>query len=48
VKRRCFRLSLLNSRERDSYQRGFYPGLGYAERARTAVFIKRLDWGEES
>jgi ribosomal protein S18 acetylase RimI-like enzyme len=46
VKRRCFRISLLNSRERESYKRGFYPGLGYEERAQTAVFIKRLDWGE--
>jgi ribosomal protein S18 acetylase RimI-like enzyme len=45
VKQRCFRISVLNSRERESYKRGFYPSLGYEERAGTAVFIKRLDWG---
>ncbi|KPK11758.1 MAG: hypothetical protein AMJ68_04700 [Acidithiobacillales bacterium SG8_45] len=45
VKQRCFRISVLNSRERESYKRGFYPSLGYEERASTAVFIKRLDWG---
>ncbi|MCG6976435.1 MAG: GNAT family N-acetyltransferase [Acidiferrobacterales bacterium] len=45
VKQRCFRISVLNSRERESYKRGFYPSLGYEERASTAVFHKRLDWG---
>jgi ribosomal protein S18 acetylase RimI-like enzyme len=45
VKQRCFRISVLNSRERESYKRGFYPSLGYEERSGTAVFIKRLDWG---
>jgi GNAT superfamily N-acetyltransferase len=45
VDRRCFRISLLNSRERESYKRGFYPSLGYRERAGTALFDKRLDWG---
>ena len=45
VKQRCFRISVLNSRERESYKRGFYPSLGYEERSATAVFIKRLDWG---
>ncbi|MHB1950741.1 MAG: GNAT family N-acetyltransferase [Acidiferrobacteraceae bacterium] len=45
VKHRCFRISVLNSRERESYRRGFYPGLGYEERSRTANFTKRLDWG---
>jgi len=45
VDRRCFRISLLNSRERESYKRGFYPSLGYRERSGTAVFDKRLDWG---
>lgn len=46
VKRRCFRISVLNSRERESYKRGFYPSLGYEERVHTANFTKRLDWGE--
>ncbi len=46
VKQRCFRISVLNSRERESYKRGFYPSLGYEERQGTAVFIKRLDWGK--
>jgi len=45
VKRRCFRISVLNSRERESYKRGFYPGRGYEERAHVAHFTKRLDWG---
>jgi GNAT superfamily N-acetyltransferase len=45
VQRKCFRISVLNSRERESYKRGFYPALGYEERAHTATFIKRLDWG---
>ena len=45
VRRKCFRISVLNSRERESYKRGFYPSLGYAERPHTANFTKRLDWG---
>ncbi|MHB1512218.1 MAG: GNAT family N-acetyltransferase [Acidiferrobacter sp.] len=43
--RKCFRISVLNSRERDSYRRGFYPSLGYEERPSVASFTKRLDWG---
>jgi len=46
VQRKCFRISVLNSRERESYKRGFYSGLGYDERAHVANLIKRLDWGE--
>lgn len=45
VQQRCFRISVLNSRERESYQRGFYPSMGYDERTQTALFTKRLDWG---
>lgn len=45
VRRKCFRISVLNSRERESYKRGFYPSLGYEERSQTANFTKRLDWG---
>jgi predicted N-acetyltransferase YhbS len=45
VRRKCFRISVLNSRERESYKRGFYPSLGYQERGQTANFTKRLDWG---
>jgi len=45
VQRKCFRISVLNSRERESYKRGFYPALGYEERSHTANFTKRLDWG---
>ena len=45
VRRKCFRISVLNSRERESYKRGFYPSLGYEERTQTAYFTKRLDWG---
>jgi len=46
VKHRCFRISVQNGRERESYRRGFYPSLGYEERTQTALFIKRLDWGD--
>lgn len=45
VRHKCFRISVLNSRERESYKRGFYPSLGYEERSHTANFTKRLDWG---
>jgi GNAT superfamily N-acetyltransferase len=45
VSQKCFRISVLNSRERESYKRGFYPSLGYEERTHTANFTKRLDWG---
>jgi predicted N-acetyltransferase YhbS len=45
VNQKCFRISVLNSRERESYKRGFYPSLGYEERPHTANFTKRLDWG---
>lgn len=45
VQQRCFRISVLNSRERESYQRSFYPSMGYEERTQTALFTKRLDWG---
>jgi len=48
VRHKCFRISVLNSRERESYKRGFYARLGYDERAHVANFIKRLDWGEGS
>lgn len=44
AQRKCFRVSVLNSRERESYKLGFYPGLGYEERPQTAVYTKRLDW----
>lgn len=45
VRRKCFRVSVLNSRERESYKRSFYPSLGYEERPQTALYTKRLDWG---
>ncbi|MDA8361340.1 MAG: GNAT family N-acetyltransferase [Gammaproteobacteria bacterium] len=45
AKRKCFRISVLNSRERESYKRGFYPALGYEERSNIVNFTKRLDWG---
>ena len=45
VTQKCFRISVLNSRQRESYKRGFYPSLGYEERPHTANFTKRLDWG---
>jgi len=45
AKQKCFRISVMNSRQRESYKRGFYPSQGYDEREQTAVFSKRLDWG---
>lgn len=45
VEHKCFRISVLNGRERESYRRGFYPSLGYEERTQTALFTKRVDWG---
>jgi hypothetical protein len=38
-KRRCSRLSLLNLRNRESYQRGFYKKQGWTEREHVANFV---------
>lgn len=40
--RGCARLSLINMRNRDSYQRGFYAKLGWEERPDAANFIYLL------
>jgi len=40
--RGCSRLMLCNSRNRDSYKRGFYQKLGWQEREAVANFILRL------
>ncbi len=37
------RLSLFNRRERESYQRGFYPKHGWVERDDTALFMYNLE-----
>ena len=37
------RLTLFNRRERESYQRGFYPKHGWIERDDTALFMYSLD-----
>lgn len=42
IKRGCSRLSLLNMRPRESYQRGFYTKQGWTERADAANFVLRL------
>ncbi|GAB4441918.1 MAG: hypothetical protein Fur0044_38360 [Anaerolineae bacterium] len=42
VTRGCFRLSLLNMRPRESYQRGFYSKQGWDERPDAANFVLRL------
>jgi GNAT superfamily N-acetyltransferase len=42
-KRGCSRLSLLNSRGRESYQRGFYQKHGWTERTDMANFIFRIE-----
>jgi len=43
VRRGCRRLSLLNSRGRESYQRGFYQKHGWIERTDMANFIFELE-----
>jgi GNAT superfamily N-acetyltransferase len=40
--RGCTRLSLINIRDRESYQRGFYAKLGWQERPDAANFIFRM------
>ena len=40
--RGCTRLSLINLRDRESYQRGFYAKLGWQERPDAANFIFRV------
>jgi GNAT superfamily N-acetyltransferase len=41
-KRGCKRLMLLNMRQRESYQRGFYAKHGWEERPQAATFMKNL------
>jgi GNAT superfamily N-acetyltransferase len=38
IRRGCTRLMLFNRKERESYQRGFYPNHGWEERGDTALF----------
>lgn len=40
--RGCARLSLINMRQRESYQRGFYNRCGWEERPEAANFVLRL------
>ncbi|MBE7551833.1 MAG: GNAT family N-acetyltransferase [Anaerolineales bacterium] len=42
IERGCSRLSLINMRSRESYQRGFYGQHGWEERPEAANFILRL------
>jgi GNAT superfamily N-acetyltransferase len=42
-KRGCSRLSLLNMRNRESYQRGYYKNVGWEERENAANFVLRLE-----
>jgi GNAT superfamily N-acetyltransferase len=42
AERNCSRLSLINMRSRESYQRGFYGQHGWEERPEAANFILRL------
>jgi GNAT superfamily N-acetyltransferase len=42
VERGCSRLSLINMRSRESYQRGFYGQHGWEERPEAANFVLRL------
>lgn len=41
--RGCSRLSLINMRQRESYQRGFYKSRGWQESPEAANFIMSLD-----
>lgn len=41
-RRGCSRLMLLNMRQRESYQRGFYAKHGWEERSNAANFIRNL------
>ena len=41
-KRGCTRLSLVNMRQRESYQRGFYKSRGWQERPEAANFILKI------
>jgi GNAT superfamily N-acetyltransferase len=41
-RRGCTRLMLFNRKERESYQRGFYPSHGWEERDDTALFNRWL------
>jgi len=43
VKRGCSRLSLVNSRNRESYQRGFYQKHGWTERTDMANFVFKIE-----
>ena len=43
IARGCTRLTLFNRRERESYQRGFYPRHGWVERTDAALFMYYLD-----
>ena len=43
IARGCARLALFNRRERESYQRGFYPRHGWVERTDAALFMYYLD-----
>jgi GNAT superfamily N-acetyltransferase len=38
----CARLALVNGRQRESYQRGFYRKIGWVERDGLASFMKKL------
>ena len=42
IARGCSRLMLVNSRSRESYQRGFYKKLGWEERETVANFIYKF------
>jgi GNAT superfamily N-acetyltransferase len=41
-RRGCTRLMLLNMRQRESYQRGFYSKQGWEERPQAATFMKKI------
>ena len=40
--KKCHRLTLVNSRTRESYRRGFYEKMGWQEREKVASFVFKL------
>ena len=47
AERGCYRLSLLNAKQRESYQRGFYQKQGWEERSSMANFVYFMPVEEE-
>jgi len=42
-RRGCTRLTLMNMRHRESYQRGFYTKQGWIENSSAAIFMRKIE-----